>query len=106
MTLSRSFIAVSAVAMTISAISIATMSSAHARPNTVRMSCGAVQELVERAGAIVMSTGGHTFDRFVSNRSYCTPQERTGPAYVATRNGLCFAGYTCEPVLDMEQDQF
>jgi hypothetical protein len=76
-----------------------TLAAAQGRPDTTRMSCAAARAMVVRNGAIVMSTGGHTFDRFVSNGSFCTPLEQTEPAFVPDRTGRsCFVGYTCEPV--------
>ncbi|MGE3646082.1 MAG: hypothetical protein AB7F96_19735 [Beijerinckiaceae bacterium] len=70
---------------------------AQGRPDTTRMSCGQARAIVERAGGIVLSTGGHTFDRFVNNRAFCTMTEITKPAFVPTANNpQCFIGYTCE----------
>ncbi|MCC2097139.1 MAG: hypothetical protein KDJ29_09615 [Hyphomicrobiales bacterium] len=83
----------------IAAATMALSAPAQARPDTTRMSCPAARDMVSRYGAIVMNTGGHTFDRFVSNRGYCTPQEDIKPAFVPDRNGRsCFVGYTCEPI--------
>lgn len=71
---------------------------AQGRPSTLRMSCEAAHNLVMRSGAIVLATGGHTYDRFVRHRGYCTPLEITQPAFVPTGdNPQCFIGYTCEP---------
>lgn len=69
---------------------------AQARPDTTRMSCAAAQSLVSRAGAIVLSTGGPTFDRFVRHRGFCTPSERTEPAFARTLdNPQCYVGDRC-----------
>ena len=42
--------------------------NAQARPSTLGMSCGQAQYLVRSSGAIVLSTGGQTYDRFVASR--------------------------------------
>ena len=41
------------------------------RPNTVTMTCAQAQGLLASRGALVMSTGGHTFDRFVASGRFC-----------------------------------
>lgn len=74
-------------------------SAAHAqnRQNTVNMSCAQAQSIVTRSGAIVLGSGGQSFDRFVSSRSYCTPSEITKPAWVPTADvAQCFIGFRCE----------
>ncbi|MGE3646084.1 MAG: hypothetical protein AB7F96_19745 [Beijerinckiaceae bacterium] len=74
-------------------------SAAQARPFTPAMSCGSAANTVSLNGAIVMSTGRHTYDRFVISKAYCTPQETLKPAYVETANDdQCFVGYTCEQI--------
>ncbi len=80
------------------ALTLGSATLAQARPDTTRMSCGAVQNLVERAGAIVLSTGGHTYDRIVTHRGFCTPHEQTKVLYVPSLDGACEAGYTCEQI--------
>ena len=72
--------------------------AAQRRPSTLAMSCAGAHDFVMRSGAVVLNTGGHTFDRFVRHRGYCTPHEITRPAFVPTGdNPQCFVGYTCEP---------
>ncbi len=69
---------------------------AEARKNTTRLSCAQAQNLVDSRGAIVLSTGRNTYDRFVANRSFCPIGDYTEPAYVRTRNrNSCNIGYTC-----------
>ena len=71
-----------------------------ARPQITQMSCDGARGLVARSGAILLGTGGHTFDRYVVHRGFSTPLERVEPAYVPTRNGSCLVGYTCEQTLN------
>ena len=71
--------------------------SAQRRPSTLNMSCNQAQNLVRAGGAIVLSTGGHTYDRFVSSRRFCTPDEDTIPTWAPTRDtDECMVGYRCE----------
>ncbi len=76
--------------------------AAQARPATPSMTCAAVQALVARSGGIVLDTSATTFDRYVSDRRFCMPDEATRPAFERTRdNPQCFIGYTCyEPDRD------
>ena len=70
---------------------------AQGRPNTVNMSCAQAQALVQRSGAIVLGTGGQTYDRYVSSRAYCTPSEITKPAWAPTADtAQCLIGFRCE----------
>lgn len=69
---------------------------AQRRPDSTRMSCVAAQSIVERSGAIVLGTGGPTYDRFVVHRGFCTPSEDIEPAFVPSGdNPACFVGYRC-----------
>lgn len=77
---------------------------AQGRPNTTRMSCPVAQQLVKQSGAIVLSTGRTTFDRFVYHQGFCTPQEYTEPAFVRTKSGMCLIGYTCEPIEGVDRE--
>lgn len=45
--------------------------AAMARPDTRTMSCDEVRSLINRNGAIVLTTGQHTYDRFVAARPFC-----------------------------------
>ncbi len=77
-------------------------SGAKARPATTAMTCAAAAALVARSGGIVLDTSATTFDRYVSDRRFCMPDEATRPAFEPTRdNPQCFIGYTCfEPERD------
>jgi hypothetical protein len=80
----------------LSSLALATAVSAQGRPSTPTMSCADVGGLVATQGAVVLGTGTYTYDRYVSNRSYCQLDEFTRPSWVPTRdNPQCFAGYRC-----------
>lgn len=69
---------------------------AQARPDSTAMSCHDAAALVARQGAVVMSTGPNTFDRYVSQVRYCAGGEELKPEWVRTRDvPQCFIGYTC-----------
>lgn len=75
---------------------LASEAGAQARPSTLAMSCGEARGLVTRQGAVVLGTGGYTFDRFVRDASFCQPTEIGKPAFAPTRDsGACLVGYTC-----------
>lgn len=70
---------------------------AQSRPYSPRMSCNALVNLVDRRGAIVISTSPTTYDRYVRSRSFCQPTEVTEPRWVrAADTRACFVGYTCK----------
>lgn len=92
----------SILACALAALAVSTaMTSAQAqrRPYSPDMNCGAVAQFVRMNGAAVVRTGPNTYDRYVSHRGHCTPQETTRPAWVtAIDTPACFVGYTCEPI--------
>ena len=72
------------------------IATAEARPSTTNRSCSTNRQSVAANGAIVLGTGGHTYDRFVRNRSFCEFDERAEPAFVPSRDkASCFIGYRC-----------
>lgn len=75
---------------------LATDALAQPRPLTLRMSCSQAKFLVASRGAIVLSTGQYTYDRYVSSQASCLSGQFTRPAWVPTADTpQCFVGYTC-----------
>jgi hypothetical protein len=78
----------------------ATAASAFAapRPDVSRMSCAQAQALIQQSGARVVTTGRHTYSRYVTDGRYCDAGDRfLHPAYTPTTDQrACFIGYTCE----------
>ena len=67
------------------------------RPSTLSMSCSQAQSLVARRGAVVLSTGRYTYDRFVASGGYCLHGEYADNAWAPTRDAShCQLGYTCK----------
>jgi hypothetical protein len=80
-----------------SAILVALSVPADARPDTRTMTCAQANQLVRQRGAVVMSTGQHTFRRFVASRAYCDPWEVRKTFYAPTRDARqCPISGVCE----------
>lgn len=54
------------------------------RPSTLGMSCADVQAFITAQGAVVMSTGQYTYDRYVANRAQCFPGDIMDNRWVPT----------------------
>ncbi len=69
---------------------------AQGRPSTTAMSCASANALVISRRAIVLGTGGDTYDRFVAEDRECPAGLQTLPAFVPSAdNPQCFVGYRC-----------
>jgi hypothetical protein len=67
-----------------------------ARPSTLNMTCRQAQNLVARQGAVVMTTGAHTYARFVVDAGYCEVAEWAELAGAPTKDArYCPLGYVC-----------
>ena len=76
---------------------LAAGSTAAARSSTLAMSCGEANAFVAAHGAVVLSTGTHTYDRFVATPGYCLLGEYAWPGMAPTRDGRCRLAFTCKP---------
>jgi hypothetical protein len=82
--LMRTLCAAAAVAMT------ATTVMAANRPDTRSMSCEQVRSFIRDRGAVVMTTGQHTYDRFVARDSACYRPDIAWQTTVRARDtGAC-----------------
>ena len=78
-------------------VALAAASLAHARPSTTTMSCGQAAATVAKAGAIVLTTGAGTYERFVASGTECLPGELTEAAQAPTLDSpSCTVGYICK----------
>ncbi len=86
--------------MRLVAVVLALLSAAPAfaqRPSTLGMSCGQAREIVFSQGAIVLSTGRHTYDRFVAAPGFCSLGEWARAATAPTTDAAnCPLGYVCQ----------
>ncbi|MEO3385784.1 hypothetical protein [Mesorhizobium sp. CAU 1741] len=77
----------------------ATAAQAQNRPDSRSLSCGQVQSLIEDRGAVVMTTGQHTYDRFVRNRWQCFSTAEVGVrTHIASQDTGSCPVYRCEVV--------
>jgi hypothetical protein len=70
---------------------------AQSRPSSPDRTCIVNRQSVVANGAIVLGTGGHTYDRFVRDRGFCEHGDFLEPAWVPSRDtAQCFVGYRCK----------
>ena len=73
-----------------------TNATAQSLGSTLAMSCGQAAGLVASRGAVVLGTGGHTYDRFVNDQRFCLRTEMTEPVWVPAQDTpQCLVGYRC-----------
>lgn len=67
-----------------------------ARPDTRTMTCAQAQTMVQQYNAIVLTTGQHTFSRFVKGQGFCEPGQVTARGTAPTMdNKKCPVGNLC-----------
>lgn len=90
----KMLLAISALAvMTVSTMST---TSVQARVNTNNLTCAQAKSLVRSSGAVVLSTGRYTYERYVAGAGYCSYGEFIKRASVPTRDRKsCSIGYLC-----------
>lgn len=82
---------------------LATASASFARPDARTMTCQQTQELIDRQSAITISTGQHTYERFVAYDGYCYHPEVRRITYIRTRDTDRCPVYHCErPMLPFD----
>jgi hypothetical protein len=89
--------AVKSAVLALAASLFAAAAHAQAGPSTLAMSCAQAAGLVTSRGAVVLRTGPHTYDRYVSERNFCEINEFLLPAWIPTLDmPQCFVGYRCK----------
>jgi hypothetical protein len=84
------------LAFSVLVVTLASSSIAGARPNATTMTCEQAAATVARAGAIVLSTGVHTYERFVASNQFCMRHELIDPGFAPTLDSRkCQVGYVC-----------
>ncbi|RIK86886.1 MAG: hypothetical protein DCC69_06220 [Hyphomicrobiales bacterium] len=68
---------------------------AQGRPDARAMSCDQVQATIQSRGAVVLTTGRHTYDRYVAGGHYCSVGEVAMPQTIRTRDGESCVVYAC-----------
>jgi hypothetical protein len=78
------------------ALSLLTCPAMAARPSTLDMTCDQARNFVASHGAVVMTTGRFTFERFVAHAGYCMWDEYAAREWAPTRDASqCLVGYAC-----------
>src|SRR5262245_51485428 len=77
---------------------LATLAAAEAqRLDSTRMSCGQARALVESRGAVVLGSGPHVYDRYVSGSRFCEAGEVARASWAPTAdNAYCPIGNLCQ----------
>lgn len=66
------------------------------RVSTTALTCSQAQALVVQRGAIVLSTGPATYERFVADNRFCERDEYAQPETAPTRDAAsCVVGLRC-----------
>ncbi len=85
-----------AVLSALTAYLVPNFAQAQARPSTTEMPCASVVRLVAARGAVVLSTGPNTYDRYVASGDACDRGQGTEAAFErASDAAQCFIGYRC-----------
>jgi hypothetical protein len=78
------------------ALSMLACAAMAARPSTLDMTCNQARNFVASHGAVVMSTGPFTFERFVAHAGHCMWDEYAARVWAPTRDASqCRVGYAC-----------
>ena len=71
--------------------------AAYARPDIRTKTCAQAKALVQQSGSVVVTTGKHTYDRFVAGQAYCERPFVTRRAWIVTKDTKkCQIGFRCE----------
>lgn len=70
--------------------------AAQPRVEAQRLSCAQLAGIVRSSGAVIIGTGGFTFDRYVSSGQFCIRPEVPVPAWIAAADtAQCYVGSVC-----------
>jgi len=70
---------------------------AQGRPDARAMSCDEVRAMIAAHGAVVLTTGRHTYDRYVRHRGYCASPEIARMTTIRTRDAAECPVHACRP---------
>ena len=84
------------VTLAFAASLVASAAIAQDGPNLRNMQCSEAQSMVKTKGAVVLSSGTYTYNRYVKDAAFCGEDMYLRPAWAKTQNSKsCFVGYTC-----------
>ena len=73
-----------------------TLAAAQGRVDARNLSCGEARSLVKQNGAVVLTTGRFTYDRYVAGERFCPVGHVADDAWISTRDTQsCRVGYRC-----------
>ncbi|MBO6902715.1 MAG: hypothetical protein JJ864_15340 [Rhizobiaceae bacterium] len=75
-----------------------------ARPDARKMTCDQTRALIHARGAAVVTTGAHTYERFVSSNRFCFHPEVKTPTYVSTKDTNQCPVFQCERPIRLFDD--
>ncbi len=85
------------VASVVALAASVSFASAGTRPDTRSMTCSQAQSFVQQSGAVVMTTGEFTYDRFVADLAYCDHGQRLKLNLAPTADAAeCTVGFYCQ----------
>ena len=77
-------------------LSLASNASAQTQVEGRSLSCAQIAATVRNRGAVVISTGPYTYDRYVNGGQFCVRPEIPVPTWISTADAAqCFVGYVC-----------
>jgi hypothetical protein len=78
---------------------------AQGRLSTTSLTCAQARAIVASHGAVVLGTGGITYQRFVAHGGFCERLEWARPTYAPTRDTpACPVGGVCVEMEPLEFD--
>ncbi|MBO6541165.1 MAG: hypothetical protein JJ969_17410 [Rhizobiaceae bacterium] len=83
---------------------LASVSTSMARPDARKMTCHQTQSLIKQEGAVVITTGTHTYARFVASNRYCFYPEVRRPTYISTKDANQCPVSHCERPIKLFDD--
>jgi hypothetical protein len=89
----------SATALAVAA-AFSVTANAQSRPDARTMSCHEVQSMIGHHGAVVLTTGRYTYDRYVVHRGYCSHPYEPRAVSISTRDGQCTVYRCAEPLFE------
>ena len=65
------------------------------RPDARQMTCGQAQSLIKQRGAVVLTTGTYTYDRYIAPNGFCSVGEMPVMDTIPTRDDPQCRVYRC-----------
>ncbi len=98
----RKILQVGATAL-VFAVAMSVSASAQ-RPDARNMTCQQVSDLIASTGAVVLTTGRHTYDRYVAGSRYCSYPYTVRQENISTSDGACTVLRCGEPLFRSFRD--